>query len=165
VDDDQARARHDDDEAWQRFMGRRRDFTRRRRRDLGFAWALLLGTLAVGVLVGLLVGRIGGSNKEEAALTRPPRTVTVEETVETTVEETVETTVEQTVPAATPTATAATATAATATATATASAAEEQYVAAEEQYVAGVGETALQAVVLGLMLGIGLALLREQRTM
>ncbi len=65
VDDDQARARHDDDEAWARFMGRRRDSTRRRRRrDLGFAWALLLGTFAVGVLVGLLVGRIGGNQEE-----------------------------------------------------------------------------------------------------
>jgi hypothetical protein len=64
VDDDQARARHDDG-AWARFMGRRRDSTRRRRRrDLGFAWALLLGTLAVGVLIGLLVGRIGGGNQE-----------------------------------------------------------------------------------------------------
>jgi hypothetical protein len=67
--DDETQARHDD-EAWQRFIGRRRDSTRRRRRrDLGFAWALLLGTLAVGVLVGLLigllialpVGRIGGN--------------------------------------------------------------------------------------------------------
>jgi cytoskeletal protein RodZ len=119
VDDDEARARYDDDEAWERFMGRRRDSTRRRRRrDLGFAWALLLGTLAVGVLVGLFVGRIGGSDQEEAALTRPPpRTVTVEETVETTVEETVETTVEETVPAAT----------ATATATATPTAIQYQY--------------------------------------
>jgi hypothetical protein len=144
VDDDEAQARHDDDEAWARFMGRRRDSTRRRRRrDLGFTWALLLGTFAVGMLVGLLVGRISGGNQEEAASTRPPRTVTVEETVETTVE--------KTFPAATP---------ATATPTATATAS-----AAEEQYVAGVGETGLQAVVLGLMLGIGLALLREQRAM
>ena len=84
------------------------------------------------MLVGLLIGRIGGGNQEEAASTRLPRTVTVEETVE----ETVETTVEKTVPAAT----LATATAtATPTATATASAAEEQYVG-EEQYGAGVGE-------------------------
>ena len=98
---------------------------------------LLLGTLAVGVLLGLLVGRIiGGGNREEAAPTRPPRTVTVEETVETTVEETVE----KTVPAATSDTTTATATpTATATATAPASAAEEQYVG-EEQYGAGVGE-------------------------
>jgi hypothetical protein len=118
VDDDQARARHDD-EAWQRFMGRRRDSTRRRRRrDLGFAWALLLGMLAVGVLVGLLIGRIGGGNQEEAASTRSPRTVTVEDTVETTVEETVETTVEKTVPAATPP---------TPTATATPTAIQYQY--------------------------------------
>ncbi len=105
-----------------------------------FPWALLLlllGTLAVGVLLGLLVGRIiGGGNREEAAPTRPPRTVTVEETVETTVEETVE----KTVSAATPDTTTATATpTATATATAPASADEEQYVG-EEQYGAGVGE-------------------------
>ncbi len=113
-----------------------------------FPWALLLlllGTLAVGVLLGLLVGRIiGGGNREEAAPTRPPRTVTVEETVETTVEETVEKTVEETVEktvsAATPDTTTATATpTATATATAPASADEEQYVG-EEQYGAGVGE-------------------------
>jgi cytoskeletal protein RodZ len=115
--------------------GRRRDYVRR-----SFPWALLLlllGTLAVGVLLGLLVGRIiGGGNREEAAPTRPPRTVTVEETVETTVEETVE----KTVPAATSDTTTATATpTATATATAPASAAEEQYVG-EEQYGAGVGE-------------------------
>jgi cytoskeletal protein RodZ len=122
--DDEARARHDDDEAWRRFMGRRRDSRRGRwRRNLGFAWALLLGMFAVGVLVGLLVGRIGGGNQEEAASTRPPRTVTVEKTVpvETTVEKTVETTVEKTIPAATtatPTATA-TATAAPTTATTT----------------------------------------------
>ena len=117
--DDEARAGHDDDEAWQRFMGRSRDSRRRRRRrDLGFAWALLLGMLAVGVLVGLLVGRISG-NQEEAASTRPPTTVTVEKTVP------VETTVEKTVPAATtatPTATA-TATARSTTATPTATAA------------------------------------------
>ena len=105
-----------------------------------FPWALLLlllGTLAVGVLLGLLVGRtIGGGNREEATPTRPPRTVTVEETVETTVEETVE----KTVSAATPDTTTATATpTATATATAPASADEEQYVG-EEQYGAGVGE-------------------------
>ena len=105
-----------------------------------FPWALLLlllGTLAVGVLLGLLVGRIiGGGNREEAAPTRPPRTVTVEETVEKTVEETVE----KTVSAATPDTTTATATpTATATATAPASADEEQYVG-EEQYGAGVGE-------------------------
>ena len=103
-----------------------------------FPWALLLlllGTLAVGVLLGLLVGRtIGGGNREEAAPTRPPRTVTVEETVETTVEETVE----KTVSAATPDTTTATATP-TATPAATASADEEQYVG-EEQYGAGVGE-------------------------
>jgi hypothetical protein len=120
--DDEAQARHDD-EAWQRFMGRRRDSTRRRRRrDLGFAWALLLGMLAVGVLVGLLVGRIGGGNQEEAASTRPPRTVTVEKTVPvgTTVEKTVETTVEKTVPAATPATPTATATATAAPTTATA---------------------------------------------
>ena len=113
MDDDGARARHDDDEAWQRFIGRRRDSRRgRRRRDLGFAWALLLGTLAVGVLIGLLIGRIGGGNQEEAASTRSPRTVTVEKTVpvETTVEKTVETTVEKTVPAATPATPTATAT-------------------------------------------------------
>ena len=101
-----------------------------------FPWALLLlllGTLAVGVLLGLLVGRIiGGGNREEATPTRPPRTVTVEETVETTVEETVE----KTVSAATPDTTTATV---TPTATAPASAAEEQYVG-EEQYGAGVGE-------------------------
>jgi cytoskeletal protein RodZ len=119
--------------------GRRRDYVRR-----SFPWALLLlllGTLAVGVLLGLLVGRIiGGGNREEAAPTRPPRTVTVEETVEKTVEETVEKTVEKTVSAATPDTTTATATpTATATATAPASAAEEQYVG-EEQYGAGVGE-------------------------
>jgi cytoskeletal protein RodZ len=104
-----------------------------------FPWALLLlllGTLAVGVLLGLLVGRtIGGGNREEAAPTRPPRTVTVEETVETTVEETVETTVEETPDTTTATATPT----ATATATAPASADEEQYVG-EEQYGAGVGE-------------------------
>ena len=105
-----------------------------------FPWALLLlllGTLAVGVLLGLLVGRIiGGGNREEATPTRPPRTVTVEEPVETTVEETVE----KTVSAATSDTTTATATpTATATATAPASAAEEQYVG-EEQYGAGVGE-------------------------
>jgi cytoskeletal protein RodZ len=127
--------------------GRRRDYVRR-----SFPWALLLlllGTLAEGVLLGLLVGRIiGGGNREEAAPTRPPRTVTVEETVEKTVEETVEKTVEETVEktveetvsAATPDTTTATATpTATATATAPASAAEEQYVG-EEQYGAGVGE-------------------------
>ena len=109
--------------------GRRRDYVRR-----SFPWALLLlllGTLAVGVLLGLLVGRIiGGGNREEAAPTRPPRTVTVEETVETTVEETVE----KTVSAAT-----SDTTTATVTPTAPASAAEEQYVG-EEQYGAGVGE-------------------------
>jgi cytoskeletal protein RodZ len=97
-----------------------------------FPWALLLlllGTLAVGVLLGLLVGRIiGGGNREEAAPTRPPRTVTVEETVETTVSAA---TSDTTTATATPTA--------TATATAPASAAEEQYVG-EEQYGAGVGE-------------------------
>jgi hypothetical protein len=126
VDDDQARAPHDDDEAWARFMGRRRDSTRgRRRRDLGFAWALLLGTLAVGVLIGLLVGRIGGGNQEQAASTRPPRTVTVEETLETTVKQTVETTVEKTVPAATATAPATPT--ATAPATATPTANQYQY--------------------------------------
>ncbi len=111
-------------------MGRRRDSTRRRRRDLGFAWALLLGMLALGVLVGLLVGRISDGNQEEAVSTRPPttvtvppRTVTVEKTVP--VETTVEKTVEKTVPAAipaTPTATA-TATARSTTATPTATAA------------------------------------------
>jgi hypothetical protein len=115
--------------------GRRRDYVRR-----SFPWALLLlllGTLAVGVLLGLLVGRIiGGGNREEATPTRPPRTVTVEETVEKTVEETVEETVEKTVSAATPDTTTATA---TPTATAPASAAEEQYVG-EEQYGVGVGE-------------------------
>jgi hypothetical protein len=109
--------------------GRRRDYVRR-----SFPWALLLlllGTLAVGVLLGLLVGRIiGGGNREEATPTRPPPTVTVEETVETTVEETVE----KTVSAATPDTTTA-----TVTPTATASADEEQYVG-EEQYGAGVGE-------------------------
>jgi hypothetical protein len=94
-------------------VGRRRDYTRRRS-NAGLGWALLLVALGVGVIVGLLVGillvgRIGGGNQEEAAPTRPPRTVTVEETVETTVE--------QTVPAATPDTT----TPATATATATAS--------------------------------------------
>jgi hypothetical protein len=123
--DDETQARHDD-EAWQRFMGRRRDSRRgRRRRDLGFTWALLLGTLAVGVLIGLLIGRIGGGNQEEAASTRSPRTVTVEKTVpvETTVEKTVETTVEQTVPAATP----ATPTTATATPTTTPAAIQYQY--------------------------------------
>ncbi|MDQ3795929.1 MAG: hypothetical protein M3316_09750, partial [Actinomycetota bacterium] len=100
---------------------------------------LLLGTLAVGVLLGLLVGRtIGGGNREEATPTRPPRTVTVEETVETTVEETVETTVEETVEKTVPAATPDTTTA-TATPTAPASADEEQYVG-EEQYGAGVGE-------------------------
>ena len=127
MDDDQAQARHDDDEAWERFMGRRRDSRRGRRRgDLGFAWALLLGIFAVGVLVGLFVGRVDG-NQEGAALTRPPRTVTVEKTVpvETTVEKTVETTVEKTVPAAT-TATP-TATAAPTTATATPTAIQYQY--------------------------------------
>jgi hypothetical protein len=109
--------------------GRRRDYVRR-----SFPWALLLlllGTLAVGVLLGLLVGRIiGGGNREEATPTRPPRTVTVEETVEKTVEETVE----KTVSAATPDTTTA-----TVTPTAPASAAEEQYVG-EEQYGVGVGE-------------------------
>jgi hypothetical protein len=113
--------------------GRRRDYVRR-----SFPWALLLlllGTLAVGVLLGLLVGRIiGGGNREEATPTRPPRTVTVEETVEKTVEKTVEETVEKTVSAATPDTTTA-----TVTPTAPASAAEEQYVG-EEQYGAGVGE-------------------------
>jgi hypothetical protein len=49
---------------------------------------LLLVALAVGVLVGFFVGRIGGTQEEEAAPS-PPRTVTVEETVQTTVEKTV----------------------------------------------------------------------------
>ncbi len=73
----------------------------------------LLMALGVGVVVGLLlgilfVGLISG-NREQAALTPPSRTVTVEETVETTVERTVPVpaTPDTTTPAtATPTATA-----------------------------------------------------------
>ena len=90
-------------------MGRRRVSPGRRDAGLARFVLLVLVVLAVGLLVGFLLGRIGG-NREEAAPPAPPaRTVTVEKTVpapEKTIEKTVEKTVpapEQTVPATTAT--------------------------------------------------------------
>jgi hypothetical protein len=93
-------------------MGRRRVSPGRRNAGLARFVLLVLVVLAVGLLVGFLLGRIGG-NREEAAPPAPPaRTVPVEKTVpgpEKTIEKTVERTVpapEKPVPAATAPATA-----------------------------------------------------------
>src|SRR5918998_597329 len=69
-------------------VGRRGDYTRKMRRIVGLAGAVV-GVFAVAVLVGALAGYflecIGGSQQGEQTATSAPRSVTVENTVEKTI--------------------------------------------------------------------------------